>query len=636
MSADEPAPDRPELSAAEPAWPGWVAAVGAALLHPRTIRALLGTGGGFVVAGGLVWLVSLGVFEDPRVLAASLIAGCLAVLGLGWVLASRTRYRTAGLAAAGLACVALPLNLWLLHAQGLVPIDDGLWVWAAGCAGLQVATVWLLRDRRFLLAVQAGVTLTALLALGQFGRLDAPLWVAGTLAALGLMSVEGFRLFPARIEGGGGPGGPRPATAFARDPFAVPLLWGGAGLLAGAAGSAGLAELARHAAEWFPHLRLDLDPVGSRLIAAAVWVAVANGLVSLDRLAARVRDRADAAAGIMRDEGLFGVWSVVPAVAAGAGAAAVWNVLEHFGAPDAWDAAVFAACGVGLLGLARRAGVGVKSVDRGWGEAAETRGPGATAFRCGTVVLLGAELWALLRGTGALVTGPEWLDAGPLVAVAGLGWLGGELTPPAGLKTLHRLAAAGCAALAALVANALLDVPLARKIEAASLALGAALLTAAHAGRVREAGGEVSANDRRAEEERATVTIGLWFGTLFVLLPAAAAVFVARVRDQPWAADGLVLAASSAALLIVGLSARTLAPAAGGAAGLAGGAAVLVFAVAHRAEVTLGVGLTLGGAGLFAVGLALSVLRDRLTARLSALPRQWAHREGVFAVLDWR
>ena len=64
---------------------------------------------------------------------------------------------------------------------------------------------------------------------------------------------------------------------------------------------------------------------------------------------------------------------------------------------------------------------------------------------------------------------------------------------------------------------------------------------------------------------------------------------------------------------------------------------MLVFAVAHRAEVTLGVGLTAGGAGLFAVGiLALSVLRDRLTARLSALPRQWAHREGVFAVLDWR
>ena len=418
---------------------------------------------------------------------------------------------------------------------------------------MQVATVWLLRDRRFLLAMQAGVTLTALLALGQFGRLDAPLWVAGTLAALGLMSVEGFRLFPAPKRERRRAGRTQiPRSPFARDPFAVPLLWGGAGLLAGAAGFAGLAELARHAADWFPRLRLDLEPAGSRLIAAAVWVAVANGLVSLDRLAARVRDRADRAAGATRDEGLFGVWSVVPAVAAGAGAAAVWNVLEHFGAPDAWDAAVFALCGVGLLGLARRAGVGVKTVDRGWGAAAETRGPGATAFRCGTVVLLGAELWGLLRGTGALLIGPEWLDAGPLVAVAGLGWLGGELTPPAGLKTLHRSAAAGCGALAALVANALLDVPLARKIEAASLALGSALLAAAHAGRVWEAGGEVPADDRRAEEERATVTIGLWFGTLFVLLPAAAAVFVARVRDQPWAADGLVLAASSAALLIVG------------------------------------------------------------------------------------
>ena len=627
-----------------------MSAIGAALLHPRTIRALLGTGGGLVLAGGVVWLVSLGVFDDPRVLASSLIGGCCGVLFLGWGLAAKTRYRTAGL-----ACVALPMNLWLLHVQHLVEVTGGLWAWAAGCAALQAATVWLLRDRRFLLAVQGGVTLTALLALGQMHRLDEPLWIAGTLAALGLISVEGVRLFPrssddgANDDGANDDGGPEPSeyeSPFARDPFAVPLLWGGAALLTGAAGFAALAELARQNVVFLP--RLPFEPAASRLIAAAVWTAVANGLVSLDRLAADVRRRRDERTGTTRDEGLFGLWSAVPALAAAAGSAAIWNVLEHLGLPDAWDPAVFAMCGVGLLALARRAGVGVVAVDRGQGAADEARGPGATALRCGAVTLAGAEIFALLRGAGALMNGPTWADAASLTAVAALGALGGSLQPVAWAKTLHHTLAGLVLGLAALAANALLQVPLARKFEAIAIALGAGMLAAAHAGRVREHVRDhgldtdpsdpfvTDADRRQREEERGVVTIGLWFGTLFVLLPAAAAVFVMKSRQEPWALDALALVAASASLLIVGLSARTRAPALGGAIGLAGAAAVIVWSVAYRAEVTLGRGLTIGGATLFALGLVLSMLRDRLTARLSTLPRRWAEREGVFAVLDWR
>ena len=613
---------------------------GAALLHPRTIRALLGVGGGLVVAGGLVWLVSLGAFDDPRVQAASLIGGCCATLLAGWFLAMKTRYRMAGLAAAGLACVALPMNLWLLHAQHLVEITGGLWAWAAGCAVLQAATVWLLRDRRFLLAVQAGTTLTALLALGQFHRLDEPLWIAGTLAVLGLCSVEGFRLFPPPRRDDGGPESDTPdARAFAQDPFALPLLWGGAGLLTAAAVAAAFAESARYQPLFLAEYglpRLMMEVSGSRLIAAAVWMAVANGLVSLDRLAAGIRSRRDARAGIERDEELFGWWSAIPVLAAGAGAAAIWNVSEYFGLPDRWDAAVFAACGVGLLALARRAGVGVVSVDRGTGAGDEARGAGATALRCGAAVLAGAELFAAVRGLGSLLVGPNWTDAGCLATVAALGWLGGSLNPVPWARTAHRSLAGVCLGLAALAANLLLDVPLARKFEAGALAAGAAMLFAAHAGRVREELGPVSSDHRQREEERGAVTVGLWFGMLFVLVPTALAVFVMKSTGRPWVWDGLGLIAASAALLVLGLAARTLAPALGGALGLTGGALVIAWSVVHKAEVTLGMGLTLGGAGLFAVGLVLSVLRDRLSARLASLPRRWAEREGMFAVLDWR
>ncbi|WP_145358392.1 hypothetical protein [Alienimonas californiensis] len=626
----------------EPAWPSWMTTLGAWALHPRTIRALLGTGGGLVIAGGLVWLVSLGVFDDPRVLASSLIGGCCALLFLGWGLATRTRYRMAGLAAAGLACVTLPLNLWLLHAQHLVEITGGLWAWAAGCAALQAATVWLLKDRRFLLAVQGGVTLTALLALGQGRRLDEPLWIAGTLAVLGVLSVEGVRLFPRGKEDDGGPKASDEAAPFARDPFAVPLLWGGAALLTGAAAFAALAEVARNGVVFLP--RLPLETAAPRLIAAAIWTAIANGLVSLDALAADVRRRRDRRAGVTRDEGLFGWWSVIPVLAAGAGAAAVWNMLEYLGLPDRWDAAVYAACGVGLLAAARAAGVGVIAVDRGAGAGDEARGPGATALRCGAVVLAGAELFAVSKGVGALFNGPLWADAGGLAAVAGLGLLGGSLNPVPWAKTLHRTLAAVALGLAALAANQLLNVPLGRKLEAVAVALGAAMLAGAHAGRVREHVRDGQPDEpfvtdairRMRDEERGVVTVGLWFGTLFVLLPTAAAVFVTKANGDAWAPDALALVAAASSLLIVGLSARTLAPALGGSLGLAGAATLIVWSVVHRAEVTLGVGLTAGGATLFVLGLILSVLRDRLSARLASLPRRFAEREGLFAVLDWR
>ena len=622
---DDPGDDpvAPTPAPREPAVPGWLAAVGAALLSPRTIRALLATGGALTVAGGLVWLVSLGVFEDPRVLASSLIGGTCAVLFAGWGLAARSRHRTAGLAAAGLACVALPLNLWLLHAQGLFTVDGGLWAWAAGCAGLQAATVFLLKDRRFLLAVQAGTAVTALLLLGQFGRLDEPLWVAASLAGLGVLSVEAVRAFPLRHP------------QFDRDRFAAPLLWGGGALLTGAAAAAGLAEAARHAGfpGWLVPSFLEDGSNVSRLVAAGVWVAVANGFVSLDRLLAAARGRADAAAGRVRDEGLLGWPAAIPALAAVAGSAAVWNVCEHFHVPDRWDAAVFALCGVALLALARRAGVGVVTRDRGFGEGEEARGPGAAALRAGTAVLAGAGGLAVWRGGESLLTGPAWLDAAGVGCAAVLGWVGAGLHPVAWCRSLHRASAAVAAGLAGLAANQLLDVPLPRKLEAFALLAGAGLLAAAHAGRVREAGGAGADRPKRQrDEERGAVTCGLWFGTGFVLVPAALAVCAGRLRGEPWAADELLLAGCSTGLLILGLSARTLAPAAGGVLGLCGVAAVVAGSLVHRAEVTLGVGLTAGGAGLFAAGLILSVLRDRL----AALPGRWRDRAGVFAVLDWR
>src|SRR4051812_48417835 len=88
-----------------------------ALLDPRSIQWMLMIGGGLCVLGLVIWLISLGVFRDPRVLAFALGLGTLAILGAGWFFTLRTRFRIAGQAITFLGCVIAPLNLWFYHAQ---------------------------------------------------------------------------------------------------------------------------------------------------------------------------------------------------------------------------------------------------------------------------------------------------------------------------------------------------------------------------------------------------------------------------------------------------------------------------------------------------------------------------------------
>src|SRR6476659_2584012 len=117
-----------------------------ALLDPRAIQWMLIIGGGLCVLGLVIWLISLGVFKDPHVLAVALGAGTLAILGAGWFFTLRTRFRIAGQAITFLGCVVAPLNLWFYHSQGLVTVDGHLWIGGVVCCLLYAATVVILRD----------------------------------------------------------------------------------------------------------------------------------------------------------------------------------------------------------------------------------------------------------------------------------------------------------------------------------------------------------------------------------------------------------------------------------------------------------------------------------------------------------
>src|SRR3954471_6970651 len=237
-----------------------------ALLDPRSIQWMLMIGGGLCVLGLVIWLISLGVFKDPRVMAVALGIGTLAILGAGWYFTLRTRFRIAGQAITFLGCVVAPLNLWFYHAQKLVTVDGHLWVGGVVCCLLYAATVVILRDPTFMYAFEAGVTLTTLLLLADMGKITDTTWLSLFFMALGLISIHGERMFS-----------PAEDSDFPRRRFGLPLFWSGhvqiaASLLVllGSQLLAWLVEPVRELSgfEWAGNLITN-----NYLLAAGVWLA---------------------------------------------------------------------------------------------------------------------------------------------------------------------------------------------------------------------------------------------------------------------------------------------------------------------------------------------------------------------------
>ena len=183
---------------------------------------MLVLGGSLCVLGLIVWLTSLGIFQNKFVLAAALGAGTLTTLGAGWFVTLKTRFRMAGQALTFLACVVAPLNLWFSHAQGLITLDNGLWVGGVVCCLLYIATVYVLRDPAFMYAVEVGVTLTVVLLLGQLQLADNTSYLCLTLLGLGFISIHAERAFAPE------------AGEFTRRRFGMPLFWAGHAQLAAA------------------------------------------------------------------------------------------------------------------------------------------------------------------------------------------------------------------------------------------------------------------------------------------------------------------------------------------------------------------------------------------------------------------
>lgn len=252
-----------------------------ALLDPRSIQWMLTLGGGLLVLGVVIWLVSLGIFKDPTVLAIAMGAGTAVLMGGGWWLTLKSRFHMAGQALTFLACVVAPLNLWFYHAQGLITLDNHLWIGGLVCCVIYIATVYVLRDPLFMYAFEAGLTLTALLLLADLQWLNDTTFLCAFLTGIGLFSIHAERAFA-----------PSEEEHFNRKRFGMPLFWSGHAQLAAAL----LLLLATQVCGWlfspgrglFGYRWAGNALSHSSLIAGALWLAGTYGYLYSDIVVRRI------------------------------------------------------------------------------------------------------------------------------------------------------------------------------------------------------------------------------------------------------------------------------------------------------------------------------------------------------------
>lgn len=318
-------------------------------------------------------------------------------------------------------------------------------------------------------------------------------------------------------------------------------------------------------------------------------------------------------------------WNASYATIAACGA--LWQLLGYFGVPSAAHTLIYA--GLGLASLAAARMMGLETVERysSRGEkSAALRGQGLTMFRAGNGVLSVALVIALLKGLGELTASSiVWFDLTMLILTTGAGAAGIFLVPPGGWRRWYTVATIGLAAVTFLTLNVLINLSGWQKLEIFCVVIGLVLLAVGHVGRFRESHSTSGADD--------TVSLGLWFGSLLAAVPLFVAMFYHRfIEGTPSRVDELALLTVTILMLVSGCSWQIKSTTLLGGLHLGAYLVLLIGSLAYRPEVAVGVYLLAGGGLVFAVGVVLSIYRDRLLA----IPEQITKREGLFRVIDWR
>ncbi|MEM1061132.1 MAG: hypothetical protein AAGJ97_02265 [Planctomycetota bacterium] len=573
------------------------------LLDPRGIRVLMGSGGGLLVAGLVIWLWAVGVFENPVVTATTLGASNLALLAAGVWLGRGTRYETAGRGIALLAAAVMPLNLWFYDAQGLISLGEGgqLWIPATMICAVYAVSGTLLRDPNFAYAIVGGASMTGLLILAdqrvdRFYEVVAP---SALLTAVGLIAIHAERAF-ADIDG------PFGRKRFGRAFFhagqvaltsGLLVLLGGrvSGLLAGR--------------DFFISLPWEFVPTDVATVTSLKWAAL--GLISAGAYGfAYSHAAADRSGRSLTLSILCLTWAALVGV-------------------DILNINLTAHLTLGLLAAAGFATVAASvRLDRGRGrDGKKDKKPSAVRpVGDGLIVLagLGTVLLTLNRITdGATAFGHVVFLGGMTAAtLSAAAWAtGGTRRGHVAMAVLQGLCAA-----AVVQINSPLTGP--QKFELGCVLAGAVSLVAAHIGWRREQTGR----------RDGVVTLGLWAGSLLVAAPLLIGLLGVRIGvadpGSVWSiAHEPVALAVALGLLAAGTLCRIRVTTFAGASMTAVYVLTLVcyLDVPDRLQ-NVATYLIAGGAVLFGGGITLSVYRERLLA----IPGRLKNREGLFGILEWR
>jgi hypothetical protein len=318
-------------------------------------------------------------------------------------------------------------------------------------------------------------------------------------------------------------------------------------------------------------------------------------------------------------------------LAAASACGALWQLMGYQGIDSAYFAAFYAALGVACLAVARTLGLEQTTVyhersvfeDRGLRTTA-TRGRGLAAYQCGNGILCVALLAAFMQALAAMAAADQgWTAVTALAATVAASVAAAVIVPAANWRRFYIVAAVALAAVMFLRLNMLIDLSRWQKLEIFCVVAGLAMLVGSHLALFREE------NGRRED----AVTFGLALGSILSSAPLLIAVLYHRwAVGQPSAPDEFALLTVTVLMTVTGVAWQIKASTMWGGAALATYLVVLVASLAYHPQVAVGVYLAVGGAAVFAVGVALSIYRERLLE----LPERVANREGVFRILNWR
>jgi hypothetical protein len=129
------------------------------------------------------------------------------------------------------------------------------------------------------------------------------------------------------------------------------------------------------------------------------------------------------------------------------------------------------------------------------------------------------------------------------------------------------------------------------------------------------------------------VSFGLSLGSVLATVPLLVAVLYHRwMGAGPSMWDEIALLTVTILMTVTGVSWQIKSTTMWGGVTLVFYLIVLIVSLAYHPQVAVGVYMTVGGAVVFGLGVALSMYREKLLA----LPELVQRREGVFRILNWR